>query len=298
MTLLILTIVLGLLCGVFAFVWPLYRRGEKTPSAPERDALNKRFYQQRLDELEREEGQGLIADSAPMVEELQFNLLEDVPQKGKKAAPSSSSSANRRLMLAVPGVAVLLAVSIGVYWLNGSYQKVDEWRQGVNQLSSLRQTLTESGVENMDKQQLATLAVGLRSELADHPERVDDWVMLGRLGLYMRDMTTGIGAFAEASRRAPGNVDIQLGYAELLVRSEERNDNILASEVLVGVLNKEGDNIQALSLFGYNAYEMQDYVQAIRAWKRLLYLLPPTDKRVAAIEESIRLAQSAVKGRP
>ncbi|WP_347252983.1 c-type cytochrome biogenesis protein CcmI [Leminorella grimontii] len=297
MTSLILTIVLALLIGVFAFVWPLYRRSEKAQSSLARDELNKRFYQQRLDELAREEGQGLVADAAPMVEELQFNLLEDVPQKEKKAGPSSSS-ANHRLMLALPGVALLLAVSIGVYWLNGSYQKVDEWRQGVNQLPALRQTLIESGVESMDRQQLATLAVGLRSELAEHPERVDDWVMLGRLGLYMRDMTTGIEAFAEASRRAPGNVDIQLGYAELLVRSEERNDNILASEVLVGVLNKDGDNIQALSLFGYNAYELQDYGQAVRAWKRLLHLLPPNDKRIAAIEESIRLAQSGGKARP
>lgn len=294
---LIFTIILALSIGILAFIWPLYRQGGKAQSALERDELNKRFYQQRLDELAREEGQGLVADAAPMVEELQFNLLEDVPQQGKKAA-SLSSSANRRLMLALPGVVVLLAISIGVYWLNGSYQKVDEWRQGVNQLSTLRQTLMESGAESMDRQQLATLAVGLRSELAEHPERVDDWVMLGRLGLYMRDMTTGIEAFAEASRRAPGNVEIQLGYAELLVRSEERNDNILASEVLVGVLNKEGDNIQALSLFGYNAYEMQDYAQAIRAWKRLLYLLPPTDKRVAAIEESIRLAQSGGKAQP
>lgn len=294
MTLLILSAVLALMASLFAFVWPLYRQRGKAEKTSGRDDLNKRYYQQRLDELAREEGQGLVTESAPMVQELQYNLLDDVPNS-KAKAESKPLSSSGRMMLVASGTLILLAVSVGVYGLNGSYEKVDDWQRGISQTDALRQKLNESGVESLDQQQIAILAVGLRSQLVNNPERIDDWVMLGRLGLYMRDMTTGIGAFAEASRRAPENMDIQLGYAELLVRSEERNDNIRASEVLVGVLNRESDNIQALSLFGYNAYELQDYAQAIRACKRLLYLLPPNDKRVSALEESIRLAESGGK---
>ncbi|WP_438358111.1 hypothetical protein [Budvicia aquatica] len=35
---------------------------------------------------------------------------------------------------------------------------------------------------------------------------------------------------------------MQLGYAELLVRSQENDDNIKASVVLVKILSQEGNN--------------------------------------------------------
>ena len=60
---------------------------------------------------------------------------------------------------------------------------------------------------------------------------------------------------------------------------------------LTPILSQEGNNIQALSLFGYNAFELKDYVQAIRAWQVLLNNLPPNDKRIQMIEDSIAMAR-------
>ncbi|ORM75914.1 c-type cytochrome biogenesis protein CcmI, partial [Mixta gaviniae] len=48
-------------------------------TAPDRDALNKAFYQQRLAELEQDEAQGVIDARQTMVQELQQTLLNDIP---------------------------------------------------------------------------------------------------------------------------------------------------------------------------------------------------------------------------
>lgn len=278
--------------GVIAFIWPLLCSRADKKNGPSRDEMNKVYYQHRLSELMQDEQQGLVAESASLVQELQQNLLEDIPDENN---PRKTTKAQQRkrfdAVILLPGMALLIGVSLMVYYTVGGYSKVEEWQSVVARLPELRHQLIEKGPEGMGPNQMAALAVGIRHQVQQQPDNLADWVLLGRLGMYMGDMSTGINAFAHASELAPDDIDIQLGYAELLVRSQENDDNIKASVVLVKILSQEGNNIQALSLFGYNAFELKDYVQAIRAWQVLLNNLPPNDKRIQMIEDSIAMAR-------
>lgn len=282
-----IVISLLLAVGVILFIWPVICSSDNKKSDLTRDEMNKTYYQHRLDELIQDERQGLITERDSLVYELQQTLLEDIP--AQKAKNKSSKAFHSVVLL--PGVVILFSVSLMVYFSVGNYSKVEEWQAVVERLPELRKQLAEFGPEGIEPNQIAALAVGVRSELERQPKNVDDWVLLGRLGMYMGDISTGISAFAHASQLSPEDISIQLGYAELLVRSAENDDNIRASEVLVKVLSKEGNNIQALSLFGYNAFELKDYAQAIRAWQVLLNNLPPNDKRIQMIEDSIAMAR-------
>lgn len=278
--------------GVIAFIWPLLYSGANKKNGPSRDEMNKVYYQHRLSELMQDEQQGLVAESASLVQELQQNLLEDIPdEKNQQKMAKAQQNKGLHAVIFIPGMAILFGVSLMVYNEVGGYSKVEEWQSVIAQFPELRKQLMEKGPESMGPNQMAALAVGVRNEVQEQPGNLADWVLLGRLGMYMGDMSTGINAFARASELAPDDIDIQLGYAELLVRSEESDDNIKASVVLVNVLSKEGDNIQALSLFGYNAFELKDYVQAIRAWQVMLNHLPADDSRIQMVRDSIAMAR-------
>lgn len=287
MILLWMGISLLLAASIILFIWSVVRYPTNKKSDLTRDEINKSYYQYRLEELKQDEQQGLITDRGSLIDELQQTLLEDIPAHEANNSPSKVFHS----VVLLPGIAILFSVSLMVYFSVGSYSKVEQWLAVVERLPELRRQWAKFGPEGIENHHIAALAVGVRSQLERQPENIDDWILLSRLGIYMGDISTGMSAFSHASRLAPEDTRIQLGYAELLVRSAENDDNIKASEILVKILSKEGNNIQALSLFGYNAFELKDYEQAIRAWQILLSNLPPNDKRIQLIEDSIAMAR-------
>ena len=84
----------------------------------DRDRLNTRFYHQRLQELEQDEEQGVVAERQVMIEELQQNLLSDVPD----AQAAKPEPLNRWVLL--PGVVILVLISVGFYLKTGGLAQV------------------------------------------------------------------------------------------------------------------------------------------------------------------------------
>lgn len=90
MTLFWLIVALLLVAATALFILPMLKGPNKKADA-DRDALNKAFYQQRLNELEVDEALGVISERDVMVAELQHNLLEDIPAKGHSSERPSES---------------------------------------------------------------------------------------------------------------------------------------------------------------------------------------------------------------
>ncbi|MEG9454644.1 MAG: c-type cytochrome biogenesis protein CcmI, partial [Pantoea piersonii] len=130
MTALWLSIIILLAAASALFLGAGWR--QRQSSEADRDRLNTDFYHQRLRELEEDEAQGVIGERATMVSELQQTLLTDIPQQG--AAPSRASS---RLAL-LPGVVVLIAVSLGMYLKSGGLAQVAGWMQVQQDYPALR----------------------------------------------------------------------------------------------------------------------------------------------------------------
>lgn len=261
------------------------RRGSATST--DRDTLNQRFYHQRLRELEDDEAQGVIDGRPEMVRELQQTLLLDIPEQ----SAAQRHPISRWALL--PGVVALLLVSLGIYLKTGGLQQLMVWQQVQNQLPALRAQAMDPNARPLTMEQLARLALGVRSELQHSPDNVNDWMLLGHLGMLLNNATTASQAFRRALQLAPTNAEARLSYAEVLTRSSDPQDNRQASAMLNEMVSHDDRNLRLLGLLAFNDFSLQNYARAITGWQKMLPLLPPEDGRVAMIRRSIAEAKSA-----
>ncbi|WP_215846040.1 MULTISPECIES: c-type cytochrome biogenesis protein CcmI [Pantoea] len=279
-----ITLLLLLLAACALFIGAGWR--QRLASDGERNQLNKDFYQQRLDELAQDEAQGVVAERPVMERELQQTLLTDIPDNDAAQAHSSS----RWVLL--PGVIVLIAVSLGTYLKTGGLAQTSGWMQVKQAYPALRARVMDPQAQPLSMEELAQLQLGLRSALQSEPNNMNDWAMLGRLGMVLNNATTASQAFEHALQLAPNNIDLKQDYAEVLTRSSDPQDNRQAGLILRDLLKDDHSNVRTLSLLAFNAFEQQQYVQAIGAWQTMLKLIPADDHRRTMIERSIEQAKT------
>ncbi|SFN15489.1 cytochrome c-type biogenesis protein CcmI [Candidatus Pantoea varia] len=279
-----ITLVILLLVACTLFLAAGWR--QRQASAGDRDRLNQRFYHQRIDELAQDEEQGVVAERPLMERELQQTLLADIPP----AQTMQSHSSSRWILL--PGLIVLIAVSLGTYLKTGGLAQFTGWMQVQQAYPELRARLMEPGAKPLSMEELARLQLGLRTALQTEPDNLADWTMLGRLGMVLNNVEIASQAFEHALQLAPNDLALKQDYAEVLTRSPDPQDNRQASLLLQALLKADPKNLRTLSLLAFNAYGQQQYDQAIDAWQTLLALLPAGDSRHAMIARSIEKARS------
>ena len=259
---------------------------QRQASSGDRDRLNTDFYQQRLRELARDEEEGVVSERPEMVRELQQTLLTDVPNE--RAARIHHSS--RWVLL--PGLIVLVLVSVGFYLKTGGLAQLAGGVSVQQEYPQLRARVMDPKAAPLTMEELARLQLGLRTSLQDDPQNLNDWTMLGRLGMVLNNATNASQAFERALQLAPNNLELQQDYAEVLTRSSDPQDNRQANVMLKDLLKRDHSNVRTLSLLAFNAFEQQQYDQAIGAWQVMLKLLPAGDKRISMIERSIEQAKT------
>lgn len=260
---------------------------QRQASTGDRDRLNQRFYHQRIDELAQDEDQGVVAERPLMERELQQTLLADIPP----AQTMKSHSSSRWILL--PGLIVLIGVSLGTYLKTGGLAQLTGWKQVQQAYPELRARLMDPGAKPLSMEELARLQLGLRTALQTEPDNLADWTMLGRLGMVLNNADIASQAFEHALQLAPNDLALKQDYAEVLTRSPDPQDNRQASLLLQALLKADPQNLRTLSLLAFNAYGQQQYDHAIDAWQTLLGLLPAGDSRQAMIARSIEKARSA-----
>ncbi|MGG6058801.1 tetratricopeptide repeat protein, partial [Salmonella enterica] len=186
---------------------------------------------------------------------------------------------------------IALAVGAGSYALTGSYQQVRAWQQATAQTPGLLARALDPTAQPLNEEEMARLALGLRTRLQNDAGNVEGWLMLGRTGMVLGNAGTATGAYANAYRLDPKNSDAALGYAEALTRSSDPEDNRRGGELLRQLVRSDHTDIRVLSLYAFSAFEQQRFGEAVAAWEMMLKLLPADDTRRAVIERSIRLAQ-------
>jgi cytochrome c-type biogenesis protein CcmI len=282
--------IIVLLVGAAALlVVPAMRQSDKSTAAS-RDTLNKAFYQDRLHELEQDEDQGVVAERPEMVKELQQNLLNDIPgQQEAQAKPI-----NRWAL--VPGVALLVVVTLGFYLKTGGLAQVLDWQQVEAQMPELRARVANERAQPLSMEEIARLGLGLRTALQQDDRNINDWMMLGRVGMALNNATTATQAFAHAYQLDPNSLEVRLGYAEVLTRSNDPEDNKQATQMLRKMIAEDHTNLRVLSLLAFNSFEQGDFKQAIGAWQVMLKLLPANDQRAEVIKRSIEQAKTQISG--
>lgn len=280
-----ITLFLLLLAACTLFLAAGWR--QRQASTGDRDRLNQRFYHQRVEELAQDEAQGVVAERPLMERELQQTLLADIPPAEAQASHRSS----RWILL--PGIIVLVVVSLGTYLKTGGLAQFTGWMQVRQAYPELRARLMDPGAKPLSMEELARLQLGLRTALQQEPDNLADWTMLGRLGMVLNNAEIASQAFERALQLAPNDLALKQDYAEVLTRSSDPQDNRQATLLLKSLRKADPQNLRTLSLLAFNAYGQQQYDQAIDAWQTLQGLLPAGDSRHAMIARSIEKARSA-----
>ncbi|WP_159567133.1 c-type cytochrome biogenesis protein CcmI [Budvicia diplopodorum] len=281
-----LTIIILLLIASALLVIPALRKPDDKQQN-DRDAINKVYYQQRLNELNADEDQGVVADRETLVAELQHNLLEDIPEDRAKV-----SSVPLSKMTLVPGVLLLVVVSLGLYMNTGGLAKVLQWQQIMKEMPDLRHRADTGQLSAPED--IARFGLGLRTDLLSEPKNVRDWTMLGLAGLKMGDSAMALQAYEKAYQLAPDDAYIQIIYAKLLTRSNNPNDSQEAAKILKRMLTADPNNIDALSAIAMNAFGQGDFNQAIAAWEKVIALSPADAKDLDVIKNSLAYAKSQI----
>ncbi|GBO49941.1 c-type cytochrome biogenesis protein CcmI [Pectobacterium versatile] len=281
MMLLIATIVLSLIALSALLLAPWSSRGEY-----DRDAINQALYRDRLRELTVDVANE--QERAQLVEELQHTLLQDIPGGAK----AQQRPLNRWVLL--PGVLLLVIVSLGVFWKTSAVNRVQELQQVVALTPDLMKRALDPDAEPLTIEDVARLGLGLRSQLETQPDNPQDWWMLGRIAGLLNNYDMSVQAFAKAFQLDPKNTDLALDYADLLSRSTDPRDSQRGGDMLRELMNSGSTNVRVLSLLAFNAYEAQRYQDAINAWEAMLQLLPQNDTRRAVIERSVGQAKASL----
>ncbi|EJW1312298.1 cytochrome c-type biogenesis protein CcmH [Salmonella enterica] len=223
----------------------------------------------------------IFARSRRRVRLKQEEFSDAVPADGKRAGSGAY----------VPGIVIALIVAAISYYQTGSYGQVKIWRQATALTPVLLERALDPKAQPLNEEEMARLALGLRTRLQSDPGNAEGWIMLGRIGMVLGNAGTATGAYANAYRLDPKNSDAALGYAEALTRSSDPEDNRRGGELLRRLVRSDHTDIRVLSLYAFNAFEQGRFGEAVAAWEMMLKLLPAADPRRAVIERSIRLAQ-------
>ncbi|SIN76106.1 c-type cytochrome biogenesis protein CcmI [Salinivibrio sp. ES.052] len=282
------TLVLFVL-GAVMFLWPLWQKSDHDHQAS-RDALNKAFYYDRVEEIQSESAEGLIDNERDLTQDLQQSLLDDIPEKEK-----AKQARHLRLtpMQWVPGLIVLAVVSFGLYGIEGSAEQVAQWQQTAKQLPALSTRLLDNE-QPLTQQEMQDLTLALRTRLQHDPQDSTGWLLLGRIGLANRDGETAKGAMEKAYALSPSRPEIQVGLAQALLFAGDEAESARAQSLLQSVVKSDPFNLQAMSLLAYQAFEQARYQDAMATWEAMKTLIGKEDPRNQTLDQSISRAKLAL----
>ncbi len=275
-------VLLALACMLL--VLPARRHGRY--AAVTRDDLNTEFYQRRLEELSQDEAQGLVDERPLHIEELQQNLLADIP----RVQPVVQRPIT--LWMLTPGVVVLVVITLGLCAWTGAVPQVWRWQRTVDEMPALKARIMAPNARQLSPDELARFAIGLRASLNSRPDNIQNWLILGRIGVVLDDAAMATQAFERAHRLAPDDRVIAQDYAEVLIRSADASDNQEGVRLLQTQVKQQPDDLTALNLLAIGQYQQNNFGEAVALWRHILSLLPANDARVDAIRRGIAQAEA------
>ncbi|EJT0553296.1 c-type cytochrome biogenesis protein CcmI [Vibrio vulnificus] len=251
-----------------------------------RDELNKAFYKDRLSELEEETSEGLVEDQQDLIADLKQSLLDDVPGEKKQAETKISPMA-----VLIPSVILTVALSYGLYIKFGAYQDVVKWQEVNANLPELSKKWMSSSAEPLSDDEMEDLTLALRTRLHYQPDDATGWLLLGRIALANRDVSTAIDAMQKAFDLQPEDADIKLGYAQALMLSQDEMDQNTARSILSQLVREDYVDLRVFSLLAFDAFERQDFAASIKYWSIMQQMIGPEDSRYEMLARSIESAK-------
>ncbi|HHF1892947.1 TPA: c-type cytochrome biogenesis protein CcmI, partial [Haemophilus influenzae] len=245
------------------------------------------------EEIEQDNSQGLVENVEQLKQELQKTLLDDVPSKVQENVDYSGKSYGK--IWFISGVLALGIVAGPSYFMVGSWQAESMLEQTYAKLPYFFDRMKDEDKNPFSDTEMQQFSTALRIDLQKNPTDAKKWWMLGQIGMNLGDARLAFDSYQKANKLEPDNVQYKLGYARILMFSEDATDKLKGGDLLRQVIRQDHTNVEALSLLAFRYFETEDYKMAAVTWAMMLRLMPKDDERVPLIEKSIRTARDALE---
>lgn len=277
MTSLIIVMLLMLLVAV---VFVLLATGKQRRIQKRQDE-NRRWYEQRLAELEEERSLHGLSD-----EEFDYSKQE-LDKTFVNDSKDIEESVDWRPAPVVLPAAIVVVISVVLYWSFGSWQLQEQASEARERLPELGKKLLSERAQAAEPEELNLFALGLRQKLMSDPDDAIAWWIYAGLMVDIGAPEEADEAFQKSLDLEPERLNTLVSYSRFLLMSGSAQNKAKAANLLARALKLNPANIEALSLLGFVAYEQQDWEQAIQAWELLQEQLPPGSERYVAVQNAL-----------
>ncbi len=233
---------------------------------------NMLIHQQRRHELASET---LEADqAAQLATELDRELLNDL--ETSEALPLQPAAAGR--LAALSGLGAVLVLGVAIYAVIG--------RPDLIQVSPGLTAARASPAE------LAEAIETLAKRLAENPNDVQGWALLGRSLQATGQPARAATAYEFALKLAPENLEVKALYAQTLAEAHQGSLAGKPAEIIAEILSKDPEHQSGLWLAGLAAAERRDIPAAVEYWQKLKSLLPGDSEDIDALARYIAQVQA------
>lgn len=271
-----------------AFVLPsLLRKKEVAVKAARRD-VNIAVYRDQMKEIKIDLANGVLSEEQFQASkfELETRLAEDALAKEDAAMVPVVS---RRLGFTLAGV--LPAAAFGLYFWLGNPTALTAMADAQSN-PAMAGASGERDIRKM-MQQIEDLAKA-------NPNDGKAWEMLAKTYALTERWPEALQAYEKAFKLLPAKPSVMTGYAEALAITRNRVLQGRPMELVMMALSADPDDKKGLELTGINAYQKENFVQAVHYLTRLHRLLSPESPYAQSIlsmlKEAEHLAQAAMGG--
>jgi len=271
-----------------AFVLPSLLRKKGVATKAARRDVNIAVYRDQMKEMNADLANGLLSEQQFQAGklELETRLAEDVLSKEDAAVAPVVS---RRLGFTLAGV--LPVAAFGLYFWLGSPVALTAMAdaQGNPAMSS------EPGERDIMK-----MIQQIEDRAKANPNDGEAWEMLANAYALVERWPESLQAYETAFKLLSAKPSVMSGYAEALAITRNRMLQGRPMELVMMALKANPDDKKGLELAGINAYQKEDFVQAVHYLTRLHGLLSPESPYaqdiLSTLKEAENLAQAAMGG--
>ncbi|WP_116800496.1 c-type cytochrome biogenesis protein CcmI [Pseudomonas syringae] len=252
-------------------------RGHRAQREEDRTALNVALYQERLNELQVQQEQGVL--SVVQLQAARAEAARELLADTEGAEPDRTSRLGKPLLL----LAALLVPVLGLagYLQLGASDRVELSREFARPPTSL-----------------ADMTQRLERSVQAQPDSAENLYFLARS--YMAQNRPGDAAqMFERSVALAGRQPELLGqWAQALYFASDKHFTPQVQALTDEALQADPREVTSLGLLGIAAFETQRYQAAVDYWTRLLAALPADDASRSALEGGIARARENLAKRP
>ena len=250
-----------LLVVVAAFIMPPLWLGLRAPrGSADRKEANLAIFRDQLLELEREKGEGTLAeaDFEQARRELQRRLLEEVEPEAT-AATAASHAPSRKTAIALLLLLPILAL-LG-YGMLGKPQALDPMQTAVQ--------------PKMTADQINAMVAKLAERMQANPDDMQGWLMLARSYKTMGRYEDAVAAYGKAEKVINDDPELLASYAETIAMAAGKGLKGKPAQLIERALKLDPQQPHALFLAGAAAMEAGDNKKGIAYWEALLPQVEP-----------------------